>query len=195
MKKALSIVALCLIGILAGVIIAFSCINKDFNLKLTNPDFVEIYVNTTTTSQSYGKNGDSEHKAVYDKVMNLYNQSFKQKLMSSLFNGTLSEKATITREYKNNIAQITNSGVWVVFNYENEQVLMLNGKEFAYTENGYNDTHITYNRLYVEVKDSSTMTTFNIYVRKSGSESSYYRYTARAKQADLYKYLKENFAL
>lgn len=190
MKKVLSIIALCLIGILAGTIIVFSCINKDFNLNLSNPDFIEIYVGTTDASQSYDKNGDSEHKAVYDKVLSLYNQSYKQKLMSSLFNGTLSEKTTISREYKYNLSSMTSSGTWIVFNYEEEQTLKLNGKEYKddYT------TNKTYNKVYIEVKDSDTMTTFTIYVKNKDADSSYYRYSVRARQADLYKYLNENFA-
>ena len=33
MKKILSIVALCLIAVIAGTIIVFSCVDKDYNLK------------------------------------------------------------------------------------------------------------------------------------------------------------------
>ncbi len=189
MKKVLSIVALCLIGILAGTIIVLSCVNKDFNLNLQNPDFVEVWINSSTDRKTFEKDDSyAENKEIYNEIMNLYNESFKQKLMSSLFNGTIGEKAVIKNwGYNKSTTSVTNSGTWLVFGYNDTQTLKVNGKD--YTDNTSNSKN--YKKLYIQVKNSDNMTTFDIYVQKDGTTNSYYYYTARAKQANLYKYLNE----
>lgn len=190
MKKALSIVALCLIGVLAGIIIVFSCVNKDYNLNLSNPDFINVYINTTLSENKPSYSQDDETKDIYNKIISLYNESFKQNMMSAFFNGALGEKPQITKEYKS-ISNITSSGTWLVFDYNlHPQTIKLNGKE--YTDNSSYSKE--YDQALVEVKDSDTMTTFTIYLVKTGSDYSYYHYTVRAKQTNLYSYLNENFA-
>lgn len=197
MKKVLSIVALCLIAVLAGTIIVFSCINKDFNLNLNNPDFINIYINSSTkTGESYGLGTefDDEHKEVYNKIMSLYNESFKQKMMSALFNGTLTEKTKITKHSSSKtVSSIVGSGIWLEFNYSDNQKIKLNGKDYDDDSTWSKE----YNRAFVEVKESSTATTFEIYLvttTSSGSSYSYYHYTVRATQSNLYEYLNTNFA-
>ncbi len=190
MKKALSIVALCLIGVLAGIIIVFSCVNKDYNLNLSNPDFINVYINTTLSENKPSYSQDDETKDVYNKIISLYNESFKQNMMSAFFNGALGEKPQITKKPET-ISNITSSGTWLVFDYNlHPQTIKLNGKE--YTDNSSYSKE--YDRALVEVKDSDTMTTFTIYLVKTGSDYSYYHYTVRAKQTNLYSYLNENFA-
>ena len=193
MKKVLSIVALCLIGILAGTIIVFSCVNKDYNLNLTNPDSISVYINKSLTenSEAYSLDSDDAHKEVYNKILSLFNESFKQKMMSAFFNGTLNEGVTITKEYKN-LSSLTSTGTWLVFDYNlNPQTIKLNGKDYK-DDSSYSKE---YDKAIVEVKDSETMTTFSIYLKaKSKKDSSYYHYTVRAKQGDLYDYLNDDLA-
>ena len=189
MKKVLSIIALCLIAVLAGTIIVFSCVNKNYNLNLTNPDYIEISVNNSGVKESYYHDGDDEHKAVYDKVMKLYNDSYKQKIMSGIFSGVIFNKPTIVRnENTKNVDTLLSSGTFVIFNYKEEQTLMLNGKK--YTDKS-NENGIKYKTLYVEVKDTNSITTFSIYVKNTSNNYCYYRFSAQAKQADLYKYVSE----
>ena len=98
MKKVLSIVALCLIAILAGTIIVFSCVDRNYNIKLADPDFIQIQINSTENGESYFKtDSDSERQEKYNKVMELYNKSFKQKIMSGIFQGLISNSAKIER--------------------------------------------------------------------------------------------------
>ena len=192
MKKVLSIAALCLIGILAGTIIVFSCVNKDFNLNLTNPDSISVYINKSLTenSEAYSLDSDDAHKEIYNKILALYNDSFKQKMMSAFFNGTLNEGVTITRESRN-LSSLTNTGTWLVFDYNlNPQTIRLNGKDYKDDSSSSKE----YDKVFVEVKNSETMTTFTIYLAKRESNYSYYHYTARAKQCDLYNYLNDDLA-
>lgn len=194
MKKVLSIISLCLIGILATTIIIFSTVNTNYNLNLTNPNYIEISINNSSAMESYDSNGDAEHKAVYDKVMSLYNDSFKQKIMSGIFSGVLFNKPTIVYNISS-INTLLNSGTYIIFNYNEEQTLKLNGEIYTYTSSsGSKTTDIKYNKLYVEVKNTSSITTFNIYVKNINNDYSYYRYSVQAKQGELYKYIQDNFA-
>lgn len=191
MKKVLSIIALCLIAVLAGTIIVFSCVDKSYNLNLTKPDYIEISINNSNAKESYYSNGDEEHKAVYVKVMKLYDESYKQKIMSGIFSGTIFSKPVIVRNGQS-ISNILSNGTFIVFNYADEQTLKLNGKDYTYTySGGSTDSNIKYKTLYVEVKDTDSVTTFNIYVKNISSDYSYYRYSVQGKQADLYDYLQK----
>jgi len=193
MKKVLSIISLCLIAVLAVAIIVFSTVNTNYNLNLTKPDYIEISINNSNTKESYYSNGDDEHKQVYNKVMELYNASYKQKIMSGIFSGVLFNKPTIIYS-TSSVNSILNNGSFIVFNYNNEQTLTLNGKPYTYTSSsGSQTTNIKYNKLYVQVKNSNSITTFNIYVKNIDNDYSYYRYSVQAKQADLYSYIQENF--
>lgn len=194
MKKVLSIVALCLIGILAGTIIVFSCVNRDYNIKLEAPDFIQVQIDSSSNTEIYSKDDvDADRKARYEKVMDLYNNSFKQKIMSGIFQGVLSTKAEIKREYKS-ISSILSSGTFVVFNYNDYQTLKLNGKNYEYKSGTVTEKNIQYKKIIVEVKDTNAISDIKIYVEsKDNSDYSNYHYIVKAKQSDLYKYLQENF--
>ena len=197
MKKVLSIVALCLIAVLAGAIILFACIDKSYNPKIQEPDYIKIYINKTSGQnvESYYKNDEfSDRKAVYDNVMKLYNESFNQKIMSGIFQGILFEDAKIVKESK---SLSTLTGTYIAFNYNELQTLKLNGEVYTYKNGTTTETNIQFNTLYVEVKDTTAMSDINIYVeyynQSSSSETSRYKYVVKAEQSDLYKYIQENF--
>lgn len=192
MKKILSIVALCLIAVLAGTIIVFAFIDKNYNINLKDPDYIQVFINNSETNpQSYYKNDDNEErKEIYDKVIELYNGSFIQKMMSGIFQGIIFDGAEIVYENKS-LSSVLSSGTFVAFNYLNDQTLSLNGKVYSYK----NDTNIKYNTLYVEVKDTTAMTDINIYVERIDSNTSTkYKYVVKAQQSELYNYLQETFA-
>ena len=119
MKKVLSIVALGLIAVLAGVIILFACIDKSYNPNIQEPDYIQIYINKTSgqNAESYFKNDEiADRKAVYDNVMKLYNSSFNQKIMSGIFQGILFDNAEIVRDSSKSLSNLT--GTYIAFNYE-----------------------------------------------------------------------------
>lgn len=188
MKKILSIVALTLIAILASSIIVFSCVDKDYNPNLENPDYIKIFVDSSSSEAYFNDNTNEENQKVYNETLRLYNESFKQKMMSAIFNGTLFENPTISKlsPKKNSFS----TGIYINFHYNEKQILKLNNDVYTYKTEKTTETNIEYNDLYIEVKDSENLTTFNIYVQKLNSSYYYYHYTVRAKQADLYNYLK-----
>lgn len=192
MKKILSIGALCLIAVLAAVIIIFAVVDKNFNPNLQTPDYIQICINKTSNAnvESYDKNDEiSERKDIYNNVMKLYNDSFNQKIMSGIFQGIVFSDTTIVRQ-GTSVSSLLSGGTFIAFNYNDTQILKLNGKVYSYN----NETNIEYRTLYVEVKNSSAMTDINIYVKKIDSDYSYYRFVVKAEQAELYDYLHKNFA-
>lgn len=189
MKKILSIVALCLIAVLAGVIIIFAVVDKDYNLNLQSPDYIQICINKASNEnvESYDKNDAIlERKDIYNNVMKLYNESFTQKIMSGIFQGIIFDKTEIVYQYSTNFLS---NGTFIAFNYNDEQILKLNGEVYTYK----NNTNIKYKTLYVEVKDTNAMTDIYIYVKSMDANNSYYRYVVKAEQSELYNYLHENF--
>lgn len=195
MKKVLSIVALCLIAILAGTIIVFSCVDRNYNIKLADPDFIQIQINSTENGESYFKtDSDSERQEKYNKVMELYNKSFKQKIMSGIFQGVISNSAKIERNVVS-VNSFLTSGTYIAFNYNDPQTLKLNGKIYEYKSGSYTEKNIQFQKVYVEVKNTDAVSDINIYVVNKGSQNySYYHYVVKAKQANLYEYIQENFA-
>ena len=195
MKKILSIVALCLIALLAGTIILFTFINKSYNPNLSSPDYIEVYVNYSGSNnvESYYKNDEfSDRQEVYNKVMELYNNSFNQNIMSGVFQGTIFSKTTITRPGTSKDNALS-GGVFIAFNYNDEQTLKLNGTDYVYTSGSYTEKDIKYRTLYVEVKNSDAMTDIKIYVQPTNTTTLRYCYNVKASQSALYNYIQENF--
>lgn len=195
MKKILSIVALCLIALLAGTIILFAFINKSYNPNLSNPDYIEVYVNYSGSNnvESYYKNDEfSDRQAIYNKVMELYNNSFNQNIMSGIFQGTIFSKTNITRPGTSKDSALS-GGIFIAFNYNDEQTLKLNGENYVYTSGSYTEKDIKYKTLYVEVKNSDAMTDIKIYVQPTNTTTLRYCYNVKASQSALYNYIQENF--
>ena len=197
MKKLLSIVALCLIAILAGTIIVFSCVDKDNNINLKNPDYIEILVNKQSgvPSESYYKDDAiAERKEIYDDIIKLYNASFKQKIMSGIFQGILFDKVEVVRN-RQSLTSILSNGTFIAFNYYDDQSLSLKNKNYVYKNVTTSAESIPYKTIYVEVKNTDAMTDINIYIKNKESENdSTYRIVVKTKQASLYNYIQENFA-
>lgn len=191
MKKTLSYVALGLIFVLAVVIIAFTFVEKNFNINLENPYSVSIR-NNGTESESYFFDSDvSENKEIYNKLLNEYNNSYKQKIMSSLFQGILASNARIERV--NSSMSTIDSGTYLHFVYNDAQTLKLNGKVYTYhyANSTATDTNIQYKDVYVQVLDSNSMSQINVYVSKVETSNLTYKYVVYANQGNLFDYITE----
>lgn len=191
MKKTLSYVALGLIFVLAVVIIAFTFIEKNFNINLENPYSISIRSNGTESESYFSDSSVSENKEVYNKLLNEYNNSYKQKIMSSLFQGILASNARIERV--NSSMSTIDSGTYLHFVYNDVQTLKLNGKVYTYhyANSTATDTNIQYKDVYVQVLDSNSMSQINVYVSKVGTSNLTYKYVVYANQGSLYNYITE----
>lgn len=198
MRKILSYVALGFIVVLAGVIVALTFISKDYNINLNNPDRMKVYINNSASNISFIKNdADSEENAkIYSELLKKYNASYKQKIMSGLFQGILGDNAEIVKISGTSKTTALSGGTYLCFEYNEVQTLKLNGKVYQYERNDGNlEDPVEYKNVYIEVKDSSNMTNINIYVQELDSQGNsqdyfYYKFVVRASQADLYDYIE-----
>lgn len=191
MKKTLSYVALGLIFVLAVVIIAFTFVEKNFNINLENPYSINIISNGTPSESYFSDSNVSENKEIYNKLLSEYNNSFKQKVMSSLFQGILASNAKIERV--NSSMSTIDSGTYLHFVYNDAQTLKLNGKVYTYhySNSTSTDTNIQYKDVYVQVLDADSMSQINVYVTKEGNSNLTYKYVVYANQSALYDYITE----
>lgn len=191
MKKTLSYIALGLIFVLAVVIIAFTFVEKNFNINLENPYSINIISNGTPSESYFSDSNVSENKEIYNKLLNEYNNSFKQKFMSSLFQGILTSNAKIERV--NSSMSTIDSGTYLHFVYNDAQTLKLNGKVYTYhyANSTATDTNIQFKDVYVQVLDADSMSQINVYITKEGNSNLTYKYVVYANQSALYDYITE----
>jgi len=117
--------------------------------------------------------------------------------MSGLFQGILGDNAEIVRmSSTTSKSSALSSGTYLCFEYNEVQTLKLNGKVYQYKySSGSLEDPVQYKNVYIEVKDSSSMTDINVYIQavdSQGNNQDYFRYkfVVKASQADLYDYIK-----
>lgn len=182
MNKSTKIIISTISAILALIVICLitlSCIPKNYNFNFnTDYDRIKITVN--------GNERAVTDKDIENKIMDLYNESFKTSMISALFNGKAFDGKTFSDGYTN-VSSNTNSGYWLVISYgNNEQTL----KE----ETNYSNKK--YDKIYIQVLNSDEFTLVTAYLvnTSNSSTSSYYKYTTYAKQSNLYDYLNKIYA-
>lgn len=207
-KKVKTILSIVLLAVLASLMIGITMVNllkKDFlkptGLKNTEPAYVKVYKKASQDYEMFEKGSEE-----YNKIMELYNDSFSESIMNLIFNGKLKEDVTVTNKTQSSlltsvVAKAT-STIYVQFCYNTPQEMMLNGEVYKNTANNSQK----YLSLLMEVRETTEMEAITIYVERAnpktiGGETHYtpysdriyssYRYNTFAKQADLYSYLEE----
>ena len=193
-KKIISVVAIAFLLVITACVIACSFIKKNFNMNLNAPSNIQIYKDGVSSPETILNSGETADE--YEKIMKLYNESFKVSFLNALFQGKAFNDVIIDDDgaYQNltesSINSLTTENKMIMrFFYDEPQKLMLKGKEYK-TSYAYNE----YNDIFIEVVNSSSMTVINAYAKyqNSGSSSlSYYRYVTYASQSNLFEYLND----
>lgn len=171
----ITVLSAILVAIIA-IVIALSCIPKNFNFGFKEP--YKLQVSTSSTNMQYVEKSSEE----YGKIMDLYKNSYLTSTINALFSG----KAFSGKEFKeepNSVSSIRSNGYCLVFNFAEKQTL---NEETTYTKE--------YDTVYIQILDSTDFTQINAYMLNSENSYSYFKYTTYASQADLYNYLQEKFA-
>lgn len=167
MKKALTIVALSLVGILVITTIVLGFVTTSFE-QVTISDAISVTVHKGTSTQIYYKDTDSDD---YNKFVEMYNKQSKQSILKSLFTGAFSEKAEVINETTNNFSSKLTSGYWLIYNFDNEQILKIDGKEYV-DKTQTTTTQVTYKKLAIYVVDTEDMDLVTMYIFDSKSSTS-----------------------
>lgn len=185
-SKILSLVLLAVALMLAVGTILLAVLPKNYNIGLAEPTRIVIHANANEyadiNKSEYTKSDDN---GVYDKLMKLYNNSFKTTCINAMFQGKLFDSAVINEGYKS-LSSL--NGIYIEFLYDDSQELKINGQK--YDADIINDTD--YRSVVIEVKNSNSLTQINAYVKYRDTLSndySYVRFVSYAEQADLYNYI------
>lgn len=165
MKKALTIVALSLVGILVITTIVLGFVTTSFE-QVTISDAISVTVHKGTSTQIYYKDTDSDD---YNKFVEMYNKQSKQSILKSLFTGAFSEKAEVINETTSMSSKLT-SGYWLIYNFDNEQILKIDGKEYV-DKTQTTTTQVTYKKLAIYIVDTEDMDLVTMYIFDSKSST------------------------
>lgn len=183
MKKILSIIAISLVALIAGAVIAFAFIPKQFNVNLTDPSYIRVFASDGQIETAL------KGSAKYDYIMEKYEQSFDSTLLSSLFQGRAFASPSIADKYHTlNVASLVDENEYYLeFCYDAPQTVTFNGEEYQ------DDDDNKYLTIMIQVKDSSVLSEIKLYARYGAAgtvDYSYYNYTTYAAQSELFAYLQ-----
>lgn len=184
MKKILTIVALCVIGVLVVTTMALGFINTDF-AQVTINDAISVTVHKGgTKTQIYYKDTDAEE---YNKFVSMFNTQSEQSVLKSLFTGAYSVEPEVVNETIGMTSKLT-SGYWLVYRFETAQTLKIDGKE--YEDKSSADTKVTYKKLALSVTETEGMELVTMYIF-SDVDSANSSHTVRvyANLAETYNYI------
>ena len=138
----------------------------------------------------------TEKEEDFNKIINTFNNTFSvDKLANVFFTGKLNNKEEISYNYQYNVEQNIakknkEQTKYILFNYDIEQQIMLNGKE--YTTSELNSASKMYKQVLVEINNSSSISDCTIYyINESGN--SYFRVNFKSSGKKLYELINTYF--
>lgn len=193
MKKIILTITSSLIGVLLIATIILACTHYTaYGIVNDKVQLMEVYkTGYIDVAKTYeNAEGKDEVKTVLSKL----EASRKENNLSTLFQGAKGFQPKVeNKEVKVKEIVENNDGAYFVhFVYSNAQVLVFNGKDYVDKNTTTKET-VKYTELWIEVKNSSSFTSYTIYLVDQGLDSS--RATSRyqvkcvAQQADLYAYI------
>lgn len=179
--KIASIAMLCVAGLLVVAMVLCYFLPKSFAPEIATPSYVKVYVKDKYDGLTY-YSGSQE----YNKIMELYNDSYKVTVMDALLTGNLSKSGELVSKTQSTPKSLED--VAVEFYFAEPQTIKVNGKDAQVSTNKYltatlvvsNTSELTETKLY-----------YLYYNTSSGSSKtySYHNYTSYAHQSELYNYL------
>ena len=184
-NRVISIILLVLITVFSVGTLVLSVTPKNYNFGFNEPTSIKIYTSNDAIKQSKWQKGAVD--GVYDKVMELFNNSFNTTMLNSMFKGVLFDSVNIVEgiEYFNSI-----KGDYIEFQYNDVQTLTLNGKEYSPKSSGINKNFVS---VIVTVENTNSLSKVTAYIRHGGTDTNYdysrIRFESYAIQSQLYEYI------
>lgn len=185
LNKILSIVIVALIAIFAIGTLVLAVTPKNFNIGLNDPTSIKIHTSNQSINDS--KWYKDAEDGVYNKIMELYNNSFKTTLLNAMFKGVLVESASIKEGGYQYFNKLDN---YIEFQYTDLQTIKINGKTYNPSNSAINKNYVS---VIIEVKDTNSLSQVNAYIRHGGENTNYsysrINFTSYANQSALYDYI------
>ena len=167
-KRIIPIIALSLIAVIAITTVVFAIVSANFKPQIKDTNAITIAGTEVNGGSSIYFNGNNADQAsTVKKINELYNNSFGESALNSLFNGRLGYGAELIKK-ENAIKNMNELKKYIVFEYENKEDL---------PKVNYNGTDVSFDRVIVEITDVETanIQMVKVYlVELDATSSSYY---------------------
>lgn len=192
-KKIISIVIISVVMAIIVATIVLALIPK----RLYNPitegyEFVAIYQKDNDTSNRYFTNSESEEqKDVTSKIAEYLEDSFKDNVLSSIFQGTGRYDYRVVKASTSIESNVTKNATCVAFGYKEEQKLIFKGEEYKNSQATDPTKTITFVKLVMPVSNDNDFQERTVYLVDSDGSSDY-QIKFLAHQNKLYTYIEES---
>lgn len=192
MKKIIAIISGSLVTLLLAVTIVLACTKFTADTIVTYDKLwaMEVY-NTYHDSedpQTLNKN-DKEFK----EIIRLYKESLQENNLSALFQGAkgFEVKDPVNKEVTIKSIIDNEDGNYVFcLMYDEAQKLVVNGEDFV-NPNSKTQEVVTYEKLYVEVKNTANYTEYKVYLADNADTYSTWSMSFIGQQSELFAYIGE----
>ncbi len=178
-KKLGLLITIALVGLVVVTTIILGVVKKDYSPSVQTNYQSVIITNTNDSNFNYA-GGKLDEKESYNKIVELYNNSFKQSILASLFSGNLSNEITVTYSSGSVPSMSGYKIVWAL-NSEGEKIKLTNNLETEYV----------INKLTIGIEDSNSFKSVVIYANIKDSTVTHLKITTKANFEALYDYLEE----
>lgn len=188
MKRKLGIIiTLSVVGVLVVTTILLSILNKNYKPEFDSTPYEVVISNETDSGFYYGGTAYSDiQKENFEKIVDLFNSSFKQSILASMLNGNLNAEVEI--EYEGTTVP-TASGYKVELKYP-ETLLKKDGVAY---QQATSDPERQFTSIIFYVTEGSGYDTLSMYakVQLTSTTIGYYQIDSLANTSALYTFLSE----
>ena len=192
-KKVLSIVILCIVVAVTLATIILAVVPKNLYNPISEGYYaITVYKNKESNLYRATENASEEEKTVIEKIKNLQAKSVRDNVLSALFQGTgnfqeeVLYESTVTNAM-DKVANVENS-VCLIYNYLDEQTLMMNDKACTHEKATGEGKTIVYTKLFMQITNNDEFDVCTVYLTGSDNKSNY-RIQFLAHQSVIYDYL------
>jgi len=185
-KKILIIVSLALVVALITTTIVLAVVKKSYKPEFDlTPQTVRIVRQSDNAEFESSESHSSKEK--FENVVNLFDDSFKQSVLGSIFGGNSSKRIDIELVSK---LPSFDEGYTFTFDYKADMVLKKDGKDFVYGTN--TDKQIKFRQVIFNITDTNGFNQIYLYAKEVvGSNTYYYEISTIANVSALYDYMSE----
>lgn len=197
-KKIISISVVSLVIALVITTIVLALVPK----RLANPvaeGYATITIYKDNVGQQYLYSNDAEtnaeknHNAIYKKIQELHEESLKDNLLSSMFQGLgkygIEVVPSITTKVIEDVAKANGNALVFTYTGEKPQVLKING-EVYYNTTAISSTVVEYDMIVMPLNENDSFEECTIYLVDRESSKSSYKLKFLANQGELNDYIE-----
>lgn len=178
-KKLIPIIALALIAVIAITTVVFAICSVNYKPNFTELEKCQICIQENSSGALTLIEDEEQSK----KLNDLFNSSFNESALNSLFNGRLGYSAELIKN-QTAISDITKLDKYIYFDYINKDNL---------PTIKYNNEDISFDRLLIKIESLNTtnLGQINIYLLQEDAISSSYYYKTYGNFYNFFKYINE----